>query len=688
MRKLFLTLGVCAGCWCATPAIAQVDVPLVPAWDYQGQLVLGGVPVDGTADFRLQLWNAAAGGAAITGVISRNCVMVNDGLFTLNALNFGVNPFNGEEVFLEIAVRSPCGGGLFTTLAPRTRVAPTPYALQTRGLFVDNALNVGIGTTAPGEKLQVEGNLLVTGENLLDAGANITVNDGDGDPGVVLSTTDSGTANNIQVYRDGVLGTNMASVSDGYQNVWRNTDFNTNVLAGGISSPDASGFWEVYDGDGIRTVWLDADNDQNGTNGVSAGALQVRSRGTGGPGGELNIQNNDGVQTVQVLGGTSGNGSTATFSNGNTTTPVDTVSIFGDSGDGGLIQLSASNNSVTVQIDGDSADGGVIFVENDASSSRLTLDGDNSDAGSITVGAADGSSTVFLWGEGDNSGGLASVRNDISEATVEITGDDGDDTGRITLLDRNAANNFTSLLLDGVDAAGTGSEILMYDNEGDTATIELNGDNGVSGSETGELTIRETDGSSALRFLGCDLNLYNAAGSSTINWDRCTGTKSAVVDTPGFGQRKMYCVESTEVWFEDFGSGQLVNGEARIQLDPMFLQTITVDEANPLKVFVTLTDDCQGVFVRKGADHFLVKELAGGRSNATFDYRIVAKRFGTEHLRMEEFIDAVDSDAAFVTTPTISQDGVEGELEQAGAETEAKAVRSAIQRSTTASDLQ
>lgn len=96
-------------------------------------------------------------------------------------------------------------------------------------------------------------------------------------------------------------------------------------------------------------------------------------------------------------------------------------------------------------------------------------------------------------------------------------------------------------------------------------------------------------------------------------------------------------MESPEIWFEDFGGGRLRNGAAEVRLDPVFLETVTIDEAHPMRVYVTVTGDCRGVFVEKRADGFTVRELGGGTSSAGFDWRVVAKRKGTESLRLEPY---------------------------------------------------
>ena len=94
-------------------------------------------------------------------------------------------------------------------------------------------------------------------------------------------------------------------------------------------------------------------------------------------------------------------------------------------------------------------------------------------------------------------------------------------------------------------------------------------------------------------------------------------------------------IESPEVWFEDFGTGQLVNGQATVTIESIFLETINTDE--PYHVFVTPLGDCSGLYVtNKTATSFEVRELGGGTSNVEFDYRIAAKRLRFKDLRLQQ----------------------------------------------------
>ncbi|MEO8406788.1 MAG: hypothetical protein ABI480_19395, partial [Chitinophagaceae bacterium] len=91
--------------------------------------------------------------------------------------------------------------------------------------------------------------------------------------------------------------------------------------------------------------------------------------------------------------------------------------------------------------------------------------------------------------------------------------------------------------------------------------------------------------------------------------------------------RVMYCTEAPEVLFQDYGTGQLVNGRVHITLDPLLARNIYVSDSKPIKVFIQLEGDCKGVYVaNKTSTGFDVIELQNGTSNTSFSYQIVANR--------------------------------------------------------------
>lgn len=87
----------------------------------------------------------------------------------------------------------------------------------------------------------------------------------------------------------------------------------------------------------------------------------------------------------------------------------------------------------------------------------------------------------------------------------------------------------------------------------------------------------------------------------------------------------MNCPETPENLFMDYGKGVLKNGYAKIYIDPILSKNIKVDESHPLKIFIQLEGDCNGVYVtNKTKESFEVKELKNGQSNVEFSYSIVA----------------------------------------------------------------
>ncbi|MDD3877436.1 MAG: hypothetical protein PHT69_12510 [Bacteroidales bacterium] len=106
-----------------------------------------------------------------------------------------------------------------------------------------------------------------------------------------------------------------------------------------------------------------------------------------------------------------------------------------------------------------------------------------------------------------------------------------------------------------------------------------------------------------------------------------SGTASSIVSTPNNDKVIMYCPETPDILFMDYGVGQLVNGRARIDLDPIYSHNIFVDENNPIMVFIQLEGQCNGVYTsNKSKTGFDVIELNNGQSDASFSWSVVAQR--------------------------------------------------------------
>jgi hypothetical protein len=94
-----------------------------------------------------------------------------------------------------------------------------------------------------------------------------------------------------------------------------------------------------------------------------------------------------------------------------------------------------------------------------------------------------------------------------------------------------------------------------------------------------------------------------------------------------------YAALESQPTVEDTGDAMLVNGMAQVALDPSFANVM--DTSAGYRVFVTPDGDCRGLYVASRSNGgFIVRELQGGRSNAPFEYRIVAKRFGVGAARL------------------------------------------------------
>lgn len=172
--------------------------------------------------------------------------------------------------------------------------------------------------------------------------------------------------------------------------------------------------------------------------------------------------------------------------------------------------------------------------------------------------------------------------------------------------------------IDAEDSGGVARQFLYIDSNNNTNLQAINA-NGLFLRDNGGMA-RATVTTSGVTVTG-DLTV--------------TGAKSSVARLSDGRTAALYAIESPENWFEDFGTAQLDKGIARIVLDPTFLQTVNTEMA--YQVFLTPNGDCEGLYVaEKTVRGFEVRELHGGKSNTTFDYRIVAKRRGFETLRLQE----------------------------------------------------
>ncbi len=117
------------------------------AFTYQGQLKGTGVVVTESCDMNFSLHDASSGGSQVGSTVSKTGISVVEGLFTTQ-LDFTVaNAFEGNDRWLEIAVKCTSDGS-FTTLTPRQPLTPVPYAIYAQSVGEVDTGAIADGTIA------------------------------------------------------------------------------------------------------------------------------------------------------------------------------------------------------------------------------------------------------------------------------------------------------------------------------------------------------------------------------------------------------------------------------------------------------------------------------------------------------------------------------------------------------------
>ena len=148
---------------------------LSSGFTYQGQLKSSDVPYTGTCDFTFALFDALTEGTEINTLTLTN-VNVDEGYFTVQ-LDYGPNAFQGDNRWLEIAVRCPAGAGNYTPLTPRQFLSAAPYALFAKSaVFANQVPWAGISGMPAGFADGVDDNTTyAAGTGLTLSGTTFTV---------------------------------------------------------------------------------------------------------------------------------------------------------------------------------------------------------------------------------------------------------------------------------------------------------------------------------------------------------------------------------------------------------------------------------------------------------------------------------------------------------------------------------
>jgi hypothetical protein len=273
--------------------------------------------------------------------------------------------------------------------------------------------------------------------------------------------------------------------------------------------------------------------------------------------------------------------------------------------------LRANNLSTTLLVENPRAD--VITARGGNVGVRASADPDSE----VGIGV-DGDGATGVWGFGVSRGVLGD--------SFDNRGGRGNGVhGRSNVQGRNGVfgHHF---------GAGVGVRALCDAGFGvfgeSTSSVGVGGDSGSSNGVQGRTTGTGWAGAFFGR-TGIVGNLFVFGNFTVVP----PGVKSMALPHPDGSYRRMYTLESTESWFEDFGSAELVDGRAQVELDPEYAAVVRSDD---YYVFVTPEGDSNGLYVAsKASTGFEVREQQGGTSTLKFSYRVVAQRKDTQPERLE-----------------------------------------------------
>jgi hypothetical protein len=101
------------------------------------------------------------------------------------------------------------------------------------------------------------------------------------------------------------------------------------------------------------------------------------------------------------------------------------------------------------------------------------------------------------------------------------------------------------------------------------------------------------------------------------------GPKSAAVPHPDGSHRRLYCMESPESWFEDFGKGQLECGHAAVTIDPDFAAVVDLDD---YQVFLTEYGQHSDLCVAEQTPTGFRVQAKDDSASGRFGWRVLARR--------------------------------------------------------------
>lgn len=438
LSVLFVLLAVMAGRGSPDPALAQSGDPaaaladLGTAFTYQGRLVDGDAPANGSYDLRFILYTADSGGsqAGATQLIAD--LAISEGYFTV-LLDFGA-VFNGQELWLEVSVRPGSSTGAYSVLSPRQPLTTAPYAAYSLG-----APWSGLSGVPAGFADGVDANTTYT------AGNGLALNGGQ------FSVTFAGS---------GAATTAAHSDHNHLGQTWTGAH-NALRLSGSFDTPDspaplvlsnASGSGLVIDSTGSTGIYV-VSAERNGVrinsagdSGISVGSstyygLSISSAGlagvlvdsTAGDGFQVNSAGDDGVVVASAIN--------------------DGVVVH-EAGQMGVFVVTANSDGVWANTTNAAHYGGYFKNSAAGGAGLFALGGSNSAADLVLGGTSTSSDDGRILSDPDYLGSdLILVSNDAIQLDLD---NDNDENGNFWVL--NGANTTVFSINENGDTVATGSK--------------------------------------------------------------------------------------------------------------------------------------------------------------------------------------------------------------------------------------
>jgi hypothetical protein len=420
---------------------------------------------------------------------------------------------------------------------------------------------------------------------------------------------------------------------------------NQSYAPGGLYNVD--GIQGLGKGTGTGVVGTAGANSGIGVYGFGAGtAAGVQGFGgnlLGAP-GVVGVGNSASANNAEGVRGFGANGGVGVSGRGGATNATGVIGFGGGTGGQGMAGIGAGTGPGLVGI------GGNFVATNNADGVQGFANGTG--AGVVGHGGAANATGMIGFGGGTGGQGMAGIGSGTGPGVVGVGG------GFVATNNADGVQGFANGTGAGISGQGgaasgpgvygagggphgtgvVGTSTGGYGMVGSTSAAGYSGLTGITG----------TAGVAALAATATVTTAYAAyfQGTTVVQGNfAVTGNKSAAVPHPDGTHRLLYCVESPEAWFEDFGEGKIVGGTVEINLDPDFAAVI---ETGGYHVFLTAHDESHNLAAtRRAATGFTVvaspsaSAFAGGKKagdlSGTFSWRVVAKRKGNSGKRLEKF---------------------------------------------------